>query len=762
MAASNLRKDSVKALSISQYTLFFFMMLAAILVVVAWVALSEIALARVRLAQSDRHSALHELKQANVKLATELQRLRLDLASWDEIHQQLFEPMFYAHWRTTRALTAGRVPAYVDGIDLYGRDGRILAGGAKQPNLRMPTQVSPDTTNPYLAGHGRSTKVYYFFPVHSDTANGQLLGYVGIRLPYVSTLEALHPLRYVNVATIRLGARAQQKPINLADAPAYIEFATNPNDEFRTAEDIMSSSLLRIALLCAVAALFAYFMITSLVTWPLRKLAKSIDMLREGQGAVLSDAYKQLWPVRELEQLRLAFNDYQTRLDDMHIDLEGKNKELWNLAHFDPLTGIHNRRAFEEDWNRLTARALSNSPFKLAFLLFDCDHFKAINDSYGHHVGDLVIKGIAQSLHAALRSEDRLYRLGGDEFVTLLYDTDLDQASTIAQRCIAQVSQYDFSARGVTEPIQISAGLAWWDGKNPDTLCVLHKQADLAMYHAKKPGQAKLALYTDEIADSSQAVVSTREIRAVYEAISSDGESIEMHYQQMVHLPSSNVDYYEALVRIRHDDGLILPFDIFSVVEARRLEIEFDLAVIDAVARDLERGFIPPGSGVAINISGPSIVNRGVAERLLELAAAKSNYHLGLEITETALITQLSHAAANLEQLRKAGFKISLDDFGSGYSPLRYLSSMPIDIVKFDISLIHSLARPDRQAIIVGKLAQLIRDSGYELVAEGIETQELLTIVTDLGFSHAQGYFIERPQPLHKLARHLPRLMTAE
>lgn len=214
-------------------------------------------------------------------------------------------------------------------------------------------------------------------------------------------------------------------------------------------------------------------------------------------------------------------------------------------------------------------------------------------------------------------------------------------------------------------------------------------------------------------------------------------------------------------MRIRHSGGLISPFDIFSVVEARRLEIEFDLAVIEAVARDLERGFIAPGSGVAINISGPGIVNRGVAERLLKLAAAKPDYRLGLEITETALITQLSHAAANLEQLRDAGFKVSLDDFGSGYSPLRYLSSMPIDVVKFDISLIHSLARPDRQAMIVGKLAQLIRDTGYELVAEGIETQELLTIVTELGFSHAQGYFIERPQPLDKLVRPFVRLMTA-
>lgn len=462
--------------------------------------------------------------------------------------------------------------------------------------------------------------------------------------------------------------------------------------------------------------------------------------------------YQRLWPVRELEQLRHAFNDYQKRLDEMHVNLEGKNKELWNLAHFDPLTGVYNRRAFEEDWNRLTARSIGN-PFKLAFLLFDCDHFKPINDSYGHHVGDLVIKGIAQSLDSALRSGDRLYRLGGDEFVTLLYETDLEQSSTIAQRCIAEVARYDFGKLGISEPVQISAGLAWWDGNDQHTLSVLHKQADLAMYHAKKPGQGKLAVYNNAIADGSQAIVSSRETRAVYEALGAESQTIEMHYQKVIRLPDATPDYYEALVRIRHPDGLILPFDIFSVVEARRLEIEFDLAVIEAVASDLDRGIIAAGSGVFINISGPGIINRGVAERLLRLAESKPAYKLGLEITETALITQLNHAAANLEQLRKAGFKIALDDFGSGYSPLRYLSSMPIDVVKFDITLIHSLATEDRQSMIVGKLAQLIRDSGYELVAEGIETQQLLDKVTALGFSHAQGYFIERPQPLEKLAQ---------
>ena len=130
-------------------------------------------------------------------------------------------------------------------------------------------------------------------------------------------------------------------------------------------------------------------------------------------------------------------------------------------------------------------------------------------------------------------------------------------------------------------------------------------------------------------------------------------------------------------------------------------------------------------------------------------------YKLVLEVTETALITQIGRAAANLDQLRKIGFVVALDDFGSGYSSLRYLANMPVDLVKFDISMVRCLEKRDRQSNIVENLARLIREAGYELVAEGIETQETLNKVTELGFSHAQGYFLGRPEELSSKRPHL-------
>jgi EAL domain-containing protein (putative c-di-GMP-specific phosphodiesterase class I) len=218
-----------------------------------------------------------------------------------------------------------------------------------------------------------------------------------------------------------------------------------------------------------------------------------------------------------------------------------------------------------------------------------------------------------------------------------------------------------------------------------------------------------------------------------------------MHYQPVLALTSSQIEYYEALARIRGERGLIMPGSIFPVVELRGLECEFDLAVLERVRRDLEAGRIPAGAGVSLNVSGPGIVNPRVNDKLMQFAPLLKTCKLVLEVTETSLITQIAQASDNLNRLRKQGFLIALDDFGSGYSSLRYLASMPVDLVKFDLSMVRSLEEGGRQAVFVEDLARMIKDAGYQLVAEGIESEAALQQVAALGFSHAQGFHIGRP-----------------
>jgi EAL domain-containing protein (putative c-di-GMP-specific phosphodiesterase class I) len=236
----------------------------------------------------------------------------------------------------------------------------------------------------------------------------------------------------------------------------------------------------------------------------------------------------------------------------------------------------------------------------------------------------------------------------------------------------------------------------------------------------------------------------------VHQAIT-QGDNLVMYYQPVINLGDDRVEYYEALVRIKDGEGIIAPADIFQIVESRRLEQEFDQAVFGCIHNDLASGKLPAGTGISINVSGPSIIDERVVEWLKPFVTYIDRYKLLIEVTETSLIRQLHKAGHVLNQLRERGFLVALDDFGSGYSSLRYLASMPVDVVKFDITLIRGLEEDSQQRTVIEGLAEVIMDAGFPLVAEGIEHVELLDRVRDLGFGYAQGYLVGRPASSEEL-----------
>jgi diguanylate cyclase (GGDEF)-like protein len=443
----------------------------------------------------------------------------------------------------------------------------------------------------------------------------------------------------------------------------------------------------------------------------------------------------------ELENVRRSFSNYQDRLEELHTNLEQSSRNFYQQARRDALTGAYNRRAIEEDWS---ASDRGEHHRQCAFLLFDCDHFKAINDSYGHDVGDAVIKAVASCLEQALRTSDRLYRLGGDEFATFLADTNKEQTQRISERCLELVQAHDFQQYGLPEPVGISIGVAMINNQDATrSLSKLQKQADLAMYAAKRPGGDKIVVYRAELGEVA-SLVASKSIQAVFSAIK-DPLLLTMHYQGIIKLPEQSPDYVEALARITFNGELFGPGDIFPIVQSRRLDAEFDLAIIAAVRRDLEQGVLAADQGVSINISAPGIVQSNIVDALLELSHTQQR-KIVIEITETTLITQMKTASRHIRQLREAGCLVALDDFGSGYSSLRYLSSMPVDIVKFDISMIRLLnAESPQQRVITEEMAAIVKTAGYQIVAEGIETEQMLESVQRIGFHYAQGFLFGKP-----------------
>ncbi|MDO9224674.1 MAG: EAL domain-containing protein [Pseudomonadota bacterium] len=729
----------MKPQSIARLASLFILAVAGFILMMGGYLWLEIERVSKEIQAREAHSARVEVVEGLAEMRRRALDMAQTLALWDETRQQLAFSEYYTLWRDDRVRDAGMVSNRVEGVALYDKRGRILAPAHKdRPMLselpgRAPLALLQQDRD---GGH-----FSLFLPVYADPEGQILLGHVGIKFNFLAELRRARTYQFADLEHLRVTLTAGSS-IDLERAGDHLSFATRSNPDLAAFHDLFRASLLRLVIVVLVLLFLAAVLLVRLLVRPLRAFSLEIDALREPGGSLPQQpAQASPLPILELDNMRRSFNDYQARLAELHTNLEQNSRDFHDQARRDALTGSYNRRAFDEDWKTLGEdRRLG----RVALLLFDCDHFKAINDTYGHQVGDVVIQTIAGALHTALRANDRLYRLGGDEFATILRDADAHRAEMVAERCIEHVLSQDFRQYGLSEPTTISIGIALSEGEGI-SLHELQKRADLAMYTAKRPGSRKLVFYSEDMGGMA-ALVGNREISAVFQAIENP-DLIELHYQSVMRLPMSTKEYVEALTRIRFEGELIGPDAIFPIVQARNLDMEFDLAVLRALDRDLTQNRLPAGQGVSVNLSAPSVVNSKVVDALTAIIRAHPGRKIVAEITETALITQIDVASDNIRRLRDAGCLVALDDFGSGYSSLRYLASMPVDLVKFDISMVHLLESGDRrQQLMMEDISSLVVTAGYQMVAEGVETRELLDKVIGLGFSHAQGYYFDRPQ----------------
>jgi diguanylate cyclase (GGDEF)-like protein len=422
-------------------------------------------------------------------------------------------------------------------------------------------------------------------------------------------------------------------------------------------------------------------------------------------------------------------------------------ERLHHLAFHDHLTGLPNRRLFVDHLGHALQRTRRRGNW-VAVLFMDLDGFKVVNDSLGHDVGDLLLTVVAQRLGRCLRPEDTLARFGGDEFVVLLEDIDdAAEAVRVAERIMEELREpFVLEERQlyVAASIGISLGHARTHGPKG-----LIREADTAMYRAKEAGGGFRVF---EPAMHERAVDRLELENDLRRAI--EENEFVVHYQPIVNLQTGQLWGMEALVRWEHPErGLLAPSEFLPIAEGSGLVVPMDELVLEEACRravEWQRVFPRnPPLAVSVNLSGRQLrrpdLHEVVGRALAETGLPASS--LGLDITETVYIGALEANTAALDRLRALGLRISLDDFGSGYSSLSYLKRLPTDILKIDRSFTKGLGLEVEDTAIVQTVVELAHILGMEVVAEGVETEEQETLLRKMGCDFGQGYHFSRPLP---------------
>lgn len=436
----------------------------------------------------------------------------------------------------------------------------------------------------------------------------------------------------------------------------------------------------------------------------------------------------------EIGELAKAFNHMQEGISE-------RERRITELAYMDRLTGLSNRAMFNDRLQQAIENALKTEcPFGV--MMMDLDRFKDVNDTLGHPIGDLLLCEVARRLRATLqRSTDLVARLGGDEFAVLLSTDDIDAAKLIAQRILKTLEQ-PITIEGQLVDVGASIGIVAFPDHGSD-MNVLLRRADIAMYVAKR-SNAGYAVYDEKHDQNSAERLSLMsELRRAVEH-----DQLTLHYQPKMDLTTYRVKYVEALVRWDHPTRGFVPPDQFIPFAEQTGYIK---AISHWVAeKAIQQCAAWRANGielaVSVNVSARELIQSSLPDTF---AALLEKYDVApemmwIEITESAIMDDPNHAIETLDRLHALGIRLAVDDFGTGYSSLSYLKRMPVDELKIDKSFVMGMAQHKDDETIVRSTIDLGHNMGLKVVAEGVESEEILTRLKELGCDLVQGFHLSR------------------
>ena len=493
-----------------------------------------------------------------------------------------------------------------------------------------------------------------------------------------------------------------------------------------------------------------------------------------------SDAERQQWIALRLAQQQDGTGAHEQVLPDGHCihvleratpeggwvityhdvtDLRRANEEIEHLAFYDPLTGLPNRRLLLDRLGR--APVLSQRSGKVGALLFlDLDHFKDLNDTLGHEVGDELLQAVAQRLLANVRVADTVARLGGDEFVVMLSDlsTSTQEAAALAQRIgekILRGLSEPYVLRGHTHQGAASIGATLF-GASAQSASELLRQADIAMYQVKARRGNALCFFDPKmqtaINDRAQLEADLRQALVAQQLV--------LHYQPQATL-QGDVIGAECLLRWQHPQrGMVPPGQFIAVAEESDLILHIGQWVLHSACTQLARWQEQPQWAhlqLSVNVSARQFRQSDFVHQVIEtLQVTGARAHLlTLELTESLVLDNVEDAIDKMHQLRTKGVRFSVDDFGTGYSSLAYLTRLPLHQLKIDQSFVRNLGARATDDVIVQTIIGMGRNLDLEVIAEGVETEAQKAILAGHGCDLYQGYLLARPMPVADFERSL-------
>ncbi len=443
---------------------------------------------------------------------------------------------------------------------------------------------------------------------------------------------------------------------------------------------------------------------------------------------------------------RIEYDDAGRPIESVGVAIDiterrAAEARIAHLAHHDPLTDLPNRALFRIRLEEALARAGRGEQFAVCCL--DLDHFKDVNDTLGHPVGDALLQAATERLKVALRPTDTVARLGGDEFAVIQSSVEQPgNATALAERLIASLAApFEIDGHHVVIGTSVGIAVAPEDGLDPD---LLMRNADMALYGAKTDGRGRYRFFEPEMNRRMQA----RRALELDLRRALDADEFELMYQPLINLATRSVCGFEALLRWRHPTrGLVSPSLFIALAEAIGLIVPIGAWVLRQACAEAVSW--PGGPRVAVNVSAVQFANDTLVETVATALrdSALDPHRLELEITETAMLQDAEKALEMLHHLKALGASIVMDDFGTGYSSLSYLQRFPFDKVKIDRSLVANLGRTKEASAIVGAVIDLCAGLDMNTTAEGIETESQLAALARTGCTEAQGYYISHPRP---------------